>query len=103
MRCDTLQVVQTAANGDGKSFVQLLGAGDARLEGRGFSGRADQVSYDETKEKYVLRSLGHRKATIWREKSPGDQQQAVDAQQIEFIPSANHVKITQATGGEGSQ
>lgn len=103
MRCDSLEVAQTAASRDGKGFVQLLGKGNTRLEGRGYAARADEISYDETKGLFVLRSLGNYQATIWRERAPGDQQLRQDAQRMEFNPATGDLRITKSTGGEGTQ
>ncbi len=94
MGCETLQVAQTVI--EEKPCVQLLGAGNTRILGRGFEGRADQINYDESKGKFVLRSLGERKATIWRGKNGGEQH----AQQMEFVPASNQVFVTHATSGE---
>lgn len=96
MKCDTLEVNQTP-----NEKVQLLGLGNTWLEGRGFSGRADEVSFDEAKGLYVLRSF-NRHATIWREKGPGVHEPQ-HAQRLEFIPALNMVKVTHATSAEGSK
>lgn len=101
MKCNTLQVVQTSPNEEGKTFVQLLGAGNTNLEGRGYWARADQISYDETKGLFVLRSLGQREATIWQEKTPGAARSHTAGQRIEFAPSKDHIKVIRSSGGEG--
>ena len=103
MECDTLEFLQVASPVAKKSFVQLRGVGDTRLEGRGYSGRAQQISYDETKGQIVLRSFGSYQATIWRDQVGDKQPQSVDAQQMQFIPAINRLTIVNSTGGEGGQ
>ena len=102
MKCDTLQVVQTTPNEEGKTFVQLLGAGNTNLEGRGFYATADQISYDETKGHFVLRSLGNRDADIWQEKFSGAPRNHTAGQRIEFTPAKDHIKVIRSSGGEGA-
>lgn len=101
MRCKKLEVVQTKSDEDSESFIQLLGAGNTWLEGHGFSGKADQISYDETKGKFILHSLGTRKATIYRTNAVGGRDQS-DAQHLEFVPAENRVIVIHAVGGAGS-
>lgn len=101
MRCNSLEVTQVPERGSQPAYVQLLGNGNAYLDGRGFYARADQISYDQSKGLYVLRSLGNGKASIWREKTRGGGYQPFEAQRMDFIPSENYLKFDRATGGEG--
>ncbi len=103
MECDELRVVQIEKTATTPAFLQVFGQGNAKLEGNSFHARADTISYDESKELYVLRSLGNPKATIWRRKSIGGEYSRADAQRMEFIPSRNVLKLDRATGLDGSQ
>ena len=55
-------------------FVELLGKGNAELEGQSFFAHADEVTYDESKGLYTMRAEGNRKATIWRQTEAGGEQ-----------------------------
>jgi hypothetical protein len=98
MSCKKLEVLQTPADEEGESYVQLLGAGEARLDGHGFYGRADQISYDETKGRFILNSFGNRKASIWRENQKGEQH----SREMHFVPATGEIKVIQSTGGGGT-
>ena len=131
MRCDTLEVSQVDSvekNGSGnraseknigsekngsetfasqakqpQGSVQLLASGNAELEGSTFHARADQISYDEAKGLYMLRSLGKQKATIWRQSALGADFSRAEAQRMEFLPARNQLKLDRATGVQGLQ
>jgi len=98
MRCDSLHIDQTSPNEEGKTFVQLWAEGNTRMEGRGFNARADEITYDETKGLFVLRSFGRYKANLWREHATDGQNQT-EAQRMEFYPATNQVKVVQSRGG----
>lgn len=71
MECQELQVIQHESSKPGQSNVSLLGRKNVRLESRAFEGRADEINYDQSKNRYVLNSLGRETATVWH--SPGGQ------------------------------
>jgi hypothetical protein len=103
MRCDILYFSQTPETKTEPAYSQLLASGNAELEGRSFHGRADTISYDESKGLYILRSTGSRMATIWRQKQIGDELSRADAQRMEFIPARNQLKLDRTTGLQGLQ
>ena len=81
----------------------MLANGNAEMEGqnREFHGMADTISYDESKGMFMLRSIGTRKATIWRQTRPGAEPSRAEAQRMEFIPSRNDLKTFGTSGVEG--
>ncbi|MCA9115704.1 MAG: hypothetical protein KDA79_11515, partial [Planctomycetaceae bacterium] len=103
MQCSTLQMTQHPGDDKTPAWVELLGTGDTKVDGRSFHARADTISYDESKGLYMLRSLGSRKATIWRQKSTGGESSRADAQRMEFIPARNQLKLDRTTGLNGLQ
>jgi hypothetical protein len=103
MECETLEFVQVSPPGAAESFVQLRGTGDTRLEGQGYEGRADQISYDQTKGQFVLRSFGSYQATIWRETAGRTDPTRTDAQQMEFFPAKGQLKVVNSTGAQAAQ
>ncbi|MEQ9071516.1 MAG: hypothetical protein RLO18_32575, partial [Gimesia chilikensis] len=67
-----------------------------------FIARADTISYDESKDLYMMRSFGNRKATIRRYSRTGKTPSAPNqAQQIEFAPSYDRVTLHGVTGLQG--
>jgi|GEM_PF-527978 len=103
MRCKSLQMVQHEKVGNRPAYVTMFGEGNAELEGRTFRARSDTVSYDESKELYILRSFGKRKATVWRQLVVGGKSSRQTGRRMEFIPSRNILKIDGATGFDGIQ
>lgn len=98
---EALQLTQNEARENQPPFMQMLATGNAKVEGRGFHGLADSISYDESKGAFLLRSVGTRKATIWRQLKPGSEPNRFEAQRMEFIPSRNYLKSNETFGGGG--
>lgn len=104
MKCDSLQLTQRPpANPQLHATLEMLANGNAEMEGqnREFHGMADTISYDESKGMFMLRSIGTRKATIWRQTRPGAEPSRAEAQRMEFIPSRNDLKTFGTSGVEG--
>ncbi|QDT36681.1 hypothetical protein [Stratiformator vulcanicus] len=101
MRCRSLQVTQKKGEEGKAATIELLAAGNAELEGRSFYARADTISYDESKEMYILRSLGDRWSTIWRQAKIGGKYSRADARTFKFIPSKNHLVSDQTRALDG--
>ncbi len=103
LRCQVLEVMQAAGVADEQGKIQLVGQGDADLEGYGFFARADQISYDESKKSYTLRGVGKNLARVSHQERPGDNPRETAAQRIEFIPETHTLRIDGLTGGEGGR
>ena len=101
MFCDWLEFVQRPSS-DGTKHVELLARENARLEGRSFFAQADEISYDESKGLYMLRSSGDE-SILWREKITGGERTAVVAETFRFIPSINKVEFDKASRVQGLQ
>ena len=98
MECDTLQILQRKETNSQKQFVELEAKGNAKLEGRTFNARADEITFDESKELYTLRATGNRQATIWRQSTLNGEPSEASAKIWKFIPSTNFLKADQSTG-----
>lgn len=101
MRCDELQVTQHTRDPQHPAHVELLATGNAILEGQTFHAQADTISYDESKEQYVLRSIEPRKATIWVQETPASKPSSAQGQSIKFSPVHKQLKVDRATGFQG--
>lgn len=102
MRSETLDLHHHEETEQRPAYFTAFGAGNVYLRGREFFARADEVTYDESKDLYVLRAKGDRNATIWREKPTGDGYDVAPAKRMEFIPSRNSLKLDRASGIDGS-
>lgn len=116
MRCDQLRLQQhiltaksTEKSSDDKKprstqgHVEMLGSGNAEVEGRTFHGMADTISYDQSKDLYILRSLGTHKSTVSRQRTVGGDEDSLASSTIEIVPSRNIFKAVGASGSQGSQ
>ena len=101
MFCDWLEFVQRS-DSEGTKHVELLAKENARLEGRSFFAQADEISFDESKGLYMLRSSGDE-SILWREKVAGGERTAVVAETFRFIPSINKVEFDKASRVQGLQ
>jgi len=107
MRCKDLVVTQHAkAHGSQPvglhtKFLTMEASGNAELDGRGFHARADSITFNESQDLYILRSVGRRTATIWRQTKPGGRRSRADAQRMEFIPSRNRLKLDRTKNLDG--
>ncbi|MFQ5731967.1 MAG: hypothetical protein ACE5KM_08425, partial [Planctomycetaceae bacterium] len=101
MRCRELLVTQFAKTETQPAFMTLRGEGNSEVEGMKFHARADTITYNELRDLYVLRSLGRRDATIWRQTEVGGERSRFVAQRMEFVPSRNSLKFDKAKRLDG--
>ncbi len=114
LRSNSLKLIQHEINHQKKKFISMLAKGNAEVEGntliknkstptsQKFSASADTISFDESKDLYMMRSFGNRKATLRRDSQAGkDPNQGVVAQQIEFSPTHDRVTLHGVTGLQG--
>lgn len=98
MECDSLQILQVKSPSSQKPHIELEAKGNAKLEGRTFNARADEITFDESKELYTLRATGNRQVTIWRQTTPDGEPSEASAKSMRFIPSQNYLRSDQTTG-----
>lgn len=107
MYCDLLDFTQRKVKVPGitkeEDTVELLAQGNARLEGQSFFAQAYEISFDETKGLYTLRSQGDQQAMLWRQARPGGKRTPVVARTFRFIPSQNYVDFGDASLVQGIQ
>ncbi|MFN0196522.1 MAG: hypothetical protein ACKVT0_07235, partial [Planctomycetaceae bacterium] len=101
LRCHELQVAHVREQDDEKPHIELLGKGNAELEGRTFHGMADLISFDESKGLYMLRSMGQHKATLWRQTQVGGDRSRADGQRMDFIPAKDYLRMDGTTSLDG--
>jgi len=103
MRCEKLEFAHQPKGRDTpKAYQQLVGHGNAQIEGRGFYAIADEISFDGSKGMYMLRAHGNQNAMVSRDSERGPRGNAT-GRRIEFIPSRNVVLVDRASGASGGQ
>jgi hypothetical protein len=103
LRCQELQVMQAAGVNNERGKIQLVGQGDADLEGYGFTAQADQISYDEAKKAYTLRGIGRNVARLYHQDAPGTEPRLTSVQRMEFIPETNTLRVDGVSSAEGGR
>jgi hypothetical protein len=115
MRCDELRLQQhilaakTSDKSDDtkkrgtQSHVEVLGKGNAEVEGRTFHGSADEISYDQSKDRYVLKSYGKHKARVSRQPLNGGDESVSTASIITMVPSRRELQLDRVDGIQGQQ
>ena len=100
MRCSELTLTQVPATKKQKAHLEMKAVGNCLLEGRSFNALAHQVTYDQSKDQYVISGDGAQDATLYRETKPGAPRSAQSAQHMQFIPSEDKVWFDRVSGGE---
>jgi hypothetical protein len=103
MRCRELTLTQVPATKDVKAHLELKATGNVALEGNSFSALAHQVTYDESKDQYIISGDGAQNATIFRESETGGRRNSKSAQHMQFIPSQNRLSFDRVSGGEANR
>ena len=86
MDCDELTLTHHQATESTREYSDLAGRGNVRLEGNRFRAQADQVSFDGSKEQFILRSDPESVALIWRQRALGSDPQPSSGRNFLFIP-----------------
>ncbi|MDB4614473.1 hypothetical protein OAH18_02160, partial [bacterium] len=99
MRCNWLELHQPPGK---NRFLILKGNGNVELEGHDFRAQADQISFDQAKEQFLLRAIGNANvATIWRQTQVGSEPSSQSGRRWIFIPSRGILKSDDAQNIKG--
>jgi lipopolysaccharide export system protein LptA len=99
LRCDQLKVY-SRQEPNAKGMQQMEARGHAGVQSREFSGRADTIKYDESKELVVLEANEGNLATLVRQKAKGAPQEEVKGKKIYYWRRTNDFKIEGGTGAK---
>jgi hypothetical protein len=96
--CEYLQVMQRPQAGTVPQHIEMLAQGNAKIEGKTFTGESDTVTYDGSKSQYVLIGDSASPARLWRQLKLGGAQTRNVANRIHFNPMTHTVKEDGAKG-----
>lgn len=99
--CEQLRIVQRQYDGQARKYSELFASGGAELEGHVFRAGADELTFDERREQFILRGLGHE-ARLFYQPEPRTPASTSTARLIEFVPSKRRITIDGSTGLSGS-
>ena len=101
--CETLSMsLQPWPDREGY-YAQFGARGQCEMEGKLFDVSADMVSYDESQKLFTLKGEGTREAIIYYRDRAAAEPRPLPGQVIQFIPSANYVRVQGSSGFSGSQ
>lgn len=104
MTCERLILTQRKREDSDAAYSEVDAQGNVRLDGRGFSGQAEEVMYDESKGQYILKSYGSNVATIAKwSGADGNGSGESSGQVIEFYPASGRARVAKAKGADGLQ
>ena len=68
------------------------------LESIEISGDADRITYDSSKQQFILRADKGRQATVSYRRTPGDAPETLSGQQFEYYRDRNQLRASEITG-----
>jgi hypothetical protein len=101
--CEFLQVMQHPQTATEAQHIEMLARGNAKIEGKTFSGEADTITYDGSKTQYVLVGDAAGPARLWRQIKIGSDPGTNTAIRIHFNPITRKVIEDGAKGFDMQQ
>ena len=95
LNCSHLTLTRHKATDTTAAYSEALARGNVRLSGRDFQGNADQVTFDESKDQYILKSFDGRNATVQMGRENVQKGEA-----FKFFPQRKDLQVVNARGGE---
>lgn len=104
LSCDDFQAAQQPPKIAGaKPTLEFIAEKNARVEGHGFNGQGDFISFDGANDLFTIRSLGDADSMLQREARPGAGGVPVIAKTIRFSRTRGKVEVGDASFAEGIQ
>jgi lipopolysaccharide export system protein LptA len=97
LRCDKLEVFSHKFP-DGHTSKEMRATGKVTVEGKDFSGLADEVKYDESKEQVILEGTEGKPAVLYQGKVKGADRDALRGQKITYWRTTGTFTTENATG-----
>ena len=110
MRCENLSFSQIeSGESDGAAQFSMVAESNAsdgssgthapcHLESNEISGDADKITYDSSKQQFILRADKGRQATVSYRRAPGAAPETLSGQQFEYYRDRNQLKASEITG-----
>ena len=110
MRCENLSFSQIeSSDSEGAAQFSMVaesntadGAGGTHspchLESNEISGDADRITYDSSKQQFILRADKGRQATVSYRRTPGAAPETLSGQQFEYYRDRNQLRASEITG-----
>jgi hypothetical protein len=97
LRCSKLELF-SHKRADGRTSKEMRATGKVKIEAKEFSGHADEVKYDESKEQIILEGTEGNPAVLQREKIKGADRETIRAKKIFYWRTTGTFKVENGTG-----
>jgi lipopolysaccharide export system protein LptA len=102
LTCERLEVLKSKLP-DGKTYQEMRAFGKVSIEAQEFSGSADVVKYDESKEQVILEGSPGNDAVLYKQKVQGGERETVRATKIFYwrsngtysVENGRELRVTQ--------
>jgi lipopolysaccharide export system protein LptA len=102
MSCERLEVLKNKLP-DGKTYQEMRAYGKVAIETQEFSGSADVVKYDESKEQVILEGSAGNLAVLEQQKVRGADGQILRGKKITYLRLTGEVHVEDGRGVRFSQ
>jgi lipopolysaccharide export system protein LptA len=92
MSCETLEVLKSKLP-DGRTYQEMRAYKKVGIEAQEFSGNADVVKYDESKEQVILEGSDGNLAILTRQKGRGTEPEEVRGKKITYLRSTGEYQV----------
>jgi lipopolysaccharide export system protein LptA len=96
LRCNKLELF-SHKRPEGRTSKEMRATGKVKIEAKEFSGHADEVKYDESKEQVILEGTEGNPAVLQREKVRGGERETIRAKKIFYWRTTGTCKIENGT------
>jgi lipopolysaccharide export system protein LptA len=101
LHCNKLEVFSHKLP-DGRTTKEMRASNKAVVEAKEFSGHADQIKYDESKEQIILEGTEGNPAVLYREKVKGRERESLRGQKIIYWRTSGTFHVENGTGMIGN-
>jgi hypothetical protein len=103
LRCEEMTVSVIPGLTEDQNSFSLSASTNARLESRRFSGDADRITYDHSKQQFILKSEGDTLATVYHRPGTSEKVNNLVGKRFEYYPGRNQLTANQITGVRAAQ
>src|SRR5262249_20010501 len=97
LRCNKLEVFSHKMP-DGRTTKEMRASNKAVVEAKEFSGHADEIKYDESKEQVILEGTEGNPAVLYREKIKGGERETLRGLKITYWRTSGTFAVENGTG-----
>jgi hypothetical protein len=104
IRAEKLSISAIRGSAAGEETFALTARENARVESREFSGDADVITYDDSKQQFILRAEQDRMATVRHRPGQTSEFQTINGKRFEYYPAPrNQLIANQIAGVQASE